>query len=78
MWLLDSLLDDVSTLAGIGAFITWWVAVYLGVQLSRYRAEPEAPAFRRRWDVAMLVFVSFLALIIALAFVRSLLHHHLP
>ena len=75
---LDSLLDDASTLAGTGAFISWWVAVFLGVQLSRHRAEPEAPTYRRRWEVAMLVFAGFFALIIVLAFFRSWLHHHLP
>ena len=59
MSILQSILSDISTLAGVAAFIAWWAAIYLGVQMSRYRHEPEAPAFRRRWEVSMLVFVGF-------------------
>ena len=66
MSILQSVLSDLSKLAGIVAFVIWWVAVYLGVQMSRYRHEPEAPAFRRKLETSVLVFIGLFVAGIAL------------
>lgn len=65
MSILRSILLDVSTLAKFAAFVAWWVVVYLGIQLSRYRHEPEMPIHKRRWEVSMLVFIGLLAVSVA-------------
>ena len=62
MGILQSIIGDISKFGQFGAFVTWWATVYLSVQLSRYRDEPEMPAFRRRYEIGMLVFLGFLAL----------------
>ena len=61
MAVLQSLLFGIAKIAGVGAFLTWWIATYLGIQMSRYRYEPELPAFRRRWEKTMLIFVGLYA-----------------
>jgi hypothetical protein len=71
MALLRSLLVDVSKVAGVAAFVAWWVAVWLGIQLSRYRHEPEMPQFRRRWEISMLIFVGLCACAAGTEFVAS-------
>lgn len=73
MMILHALLSLVYGLSGAAAFVTWWVATYLGVQLSRYRAEPEAPEYRRRWEFSMLVFVGVYGLSVAAQLLASLL-----
>jgi hypothetical protein len=50
---LQLLLSALFWIIAVSALFIWGLAVYLGMQLSRYRPNPEAAHAKRRWLVAM-------------------------